>query len=98
MPHRLPPGCIEDRDRHGNFRVYYRRKGYPKVRIHGTPWTPEFMAQYDAAKKIAAPIKQGVLTRVGFAYGISMRAPITSVSIRALDMSAGKFSKRHLMN
>src|ERR1700741_4659559 len=63
MPQRLPPGCIEDRDRHGNFRVYYRRKGFPKVRLHGTPWTPEFMAQYDAAQKIAVPAKQGVLAR-----------------------------------
>lgn len=63
MPQRMPPGCIEDRDRHGNFRVYYRRKGFLKVRLHGTPWTPEFMAQYDAAKKIAAPVKQGVLAR-----------------------------------
>jgi integrase len=63
MPQRLPPGCIEDRDRHGNFRIYYRRRGFPKVRLHGTPWTPGFMAQYDAAKKIAAPVKQGVLAR-----------------------------------
>jgi integrase len=63
MPQRLPPGCIEDRDRHGKFRVYYRRKGFPKVRLHGTPWTQEFMGQYDAAKKIAAPAKQGVLAR-----------------------------------
>ena len=63
MPQRLPPGCIEDRDRHGNFRVYYRRKGVRKVRLHGTPWTPDFMAQYDAAKKIAAPVRQGVLAR-----------------------------------
>jgi len=25
MPRRLPPGCIEDRDRHGNIRIYYRK-------------------------------------------------------------------------
>jgi integrase len=50
MPHRLPPGCIEDRDRHGNVRIYYRIKGRPKVRLRGTPWTPQFMADYDAAK------------------------------------------------
>jgi integrase len=62
MPHRLPAGCVEDRDRHGNVRVYYRRKGFRKVRLEGTPWTPEFMAAYDAAKKIAAPA-QGVLAR-----------------------------------
>ena len=62
MPRRLPPGCVEDRDRHGNVRIYYRRKGFRKVRLQGTPWTPEFMAAYDAAKKIAAP-PQGVIAR-----------------------------------
>src|SRR5271169_6208828 len=55
MPRRLPPGCVEDRDRHGNIRIYYRVKGRPKVRVRGTPWTPEFMAEYDAAKGQPAP-------------------------------------------
>ena len=50
MPRRLPPGCVEDRDRHGTIRIYYRSKSRPKVRLRGTPWTPEFMAEYDAAK------------------------------------------------
>ena len=41
MPRRLPPGCIEDRDRHGNVRVYYRRrKGFPKVRLEGDAMDP----------------------------------------------------------
>lgn len=62
MPRRLPPGCIEYRDRHGKFRIYYRRKGFRKVRLHGTPWTPAFMVAYDVAKRVAAPI-QGVLVR-----------------------------------
>jgi hypothetical protein len=57
MPRRLPPGCIEDRDRHGNIRIYYRAKGRPKVRLRGTPWTLEFMAAYQAAKGEAAPTK-----------------------------------------
>jgi integrase len=57
MPRRLPPGCVEDQDRHGNFRIYYRAKGRPKVRLHGTPWTLEFMAQYEAAKCEASPAK-----------------------------------------
>src|SRR5690349_1323824 len=47
---RLPPGCVEDRDRHGNIRIYYRVKGKPKVRLRGTPWAPDFMAQLDRAK------------------------------------------------
>jgi integrase len=54
MPRRLPPGCIEDRDRHGNIRIYFRSKNKPKVRLRGTPWTPEFMADYEAAKGIDA--------------------------------------------
>jgi integrase len=54
MPRRLPSGCVEDRDRHGNIRIYYRAKNRPKVRLRGTPWTPEFMAEYEAAKNAAA--------------------------------------------
>jgi len=50
MPRRLPPGCVEDRDRHGTIRIYYRAKDQPKVRLRGTPWTQEFMAAYEAAK------------------------------------------------
>jgi integrase len=61
MPRRLPPGCIEDRDRHGNIRFYYRVRGRPKVRLRGTPWTPDFMAAYDEAKgAVAKPTKSGI--------------------------------------
>ena len=64
MPRRLPPNCIEDRDRHGNVRVYYRAKGKPKVRLRGTPWTTEFMAAYEEAKNAAAaPSKRSHITR-----------------------------------
>ncbi len=54
MPRRLPPGCVEDRDRHGNVRIYFRAKGRRKARLRGTPWTPEFAAAYEAAKGVAA--------------------------------------------
>jgi integrase len=47
MPRRLPLYCCEDTDRHGNIRIYFRRKGQPKVRLRGMPWTPEFMARYE---------------------------------------------------
>ena len=57
MPRRLPPGCVEDRDRHGNYRIYYRAKGRPKVRLRGTPWTAEFMAEYQVAMGEASPAK-----------------------------------------
>jgi len=61
MPRRLPAGCVEDRDRHGNIRIYYRVKGRPKVRLRGTPWTPEFMAAYDDAMGGARkPARSGI--------------------------------------
>ena len=56
MPRRLPSGCVEDCDRHGNVRIYLRVKGRPKIWFRGTPWTPEFMAAYDAAKGQSTPI------------------------------------------
>ena len=57
MPRRLPPGCIEDRDRHGNIRIYFRAKNKRKVRLRGTPWTEAFMAAYETAKGGPAPKK-----------------------------------------
>lgn len=43
------PYLVQDTDRHGNVRYYYRRKGKPKVRITAAPGTPEFQEQYAAA-------------------------------------------------
>lgn len=40
---------IEDVDRHGNVRIYFRRKGQPKVRLTATPGTPAFDAEYQRA-------------------------------------------------
>ena len=40
---------IEDVDRHGNVRFYLRRIGRKKIRLRGTPGTPEFNAAYAAA-------------------------------------------------
>ena len=59
MPRRLPQGCVEDRDRHGTIRIYYRPKVGPKTRLRSTPWTLEFMAEYEAAKGIDAPVLYG---------------------------------------
>ena len=42
---------IEDTDRHGNVRVYFRRHGR-KTRIRETPGTEEFMVAYRAALEI----------------------------------------------
>jgi integrase len=62
MPRRLPPGCVEDRDRHGNIRVYYRAEGRPKVRLRSTPWTQQFMEEYEQAKGQPAPTARKGIT------------------------------------
>ena len=40
---------VEDVDRHGNVRIYFRRKGQPKIRIHGSPGSEEFQKAYSLA-------------------------------------------------
>ena len=49
---RLPPYCCEYADDKNPeiIRVYFRRPGFPKVRLHGVVRTPSFMAEYEAAK------------------------------------------------
>jgi integrase len=62
MPRRLPPGCVEDCDRHGNIRIYFRVRGRPKVRLRGTPWSPDFMGQLEHAKVGAEPAMPSGIT------------------------------------
>lgn len=40
---------VEDTDRHGNVRIYYRKPGQKKVRLRGPIGSPEFLEDYDAA-------------------------------------------------
>ena len=36
-------------DRHGKSRFYFRKAGFKKVPLPGLPWSPDFMAAYQAA-------------------------------------------------
>src|SRR4051794_13391794 len=40
---------VEDVDRHGNVRVYFRRKGQKKIRLTETPGTDAFENEYQRA-------------------------------------------------
>jgi integrase len=40
---------VEDVDRHGNVRLYFRRKGKTKIRLYGLPGSDAFMAAYKEA-------------------------------------------------
>jgi integrase len=43
------PYLIEDVDRHGNVRLYVRRRGHKKIRIRALPESPEFIDAYREA-------------------------------------------------
>lgn len=52
MKYRKPKYVIEDKGPDGQYRFYFRRrKGQKKVRLNGLPYTPLFMAEYEAALK-----------------------------------------------
>src|SRR4051794_7923573 len=36
-------------DRHGKARFYFRRPGFKSIALPGMPWSPTFMAAYEAA-------------------------------------------------
>src|SRR5262245_34161680 len=36
-------------DRHGKPRFYFRRPGFKRIALPGLPWSPDFMAAYEAA-------------------------------------------------
>ena len=47
---RRPPRYVHGFiDRHGKPRFYFRRAGFKRVALPGLPWSPEFMAAYEAA-------------------------------------------------
>jgi hypothetical protein len=46
-------------DRHGKPRFYFRRRGFKQVPLPGLPWSPEFMAAYEAAMSGEARIQIG---------------------------------------
>jgi hypothetical protein len=49
MNRKLPKYVQAWMDRDGRAHHYFRRRGYPRVRLPGLPWSPSFMAAYEAA-------------------------------------------------
>lgn len=83
---------IEDKDRHGNIRVYVRVPGCPKVRLREMPGTAAFFLEYEAAigRKPARPQPSSTT----FA-GICQRYYASPV-FKALDPSTQKWRARYL--
>jgi len=55
MMRKPPKYCQGFVDRHGVPRWYFRREGFKRTPLPGLPWSPEFMAAYEAAIAGDAP-------------------------------------------
>src|SRR5262245_52609378 len=94
MKRKLPKYVQGWVDSEGRPHCYFRRPGYPRVRLTGVPWSPDFMAAYDAASKQlpeplgATRIKPGsVGAAVGLFYGslaFTSLSPTSQASRRAI--------------
>lgn len=56
MPRQRPPFVVHEKNRHGNWRWYFRRKGKPRVRLPDEYGTDEFWEAYHAAAAGQKPI------------------------------------------
>lgn len=86
---------IEDVDRHGNVRLYFRRRGEPKVRLPGLPGSDEFMSAYqDALNRTATKTLRAKMNAGSFGY--LCRQYFISQTFKALDESTQKWRRRAL--
>jgi integrase/recombinase XerD len=87
---------VEDRDRHGNVRLYVRVLGRRKVRIRPTFGTDEFMAAYnDAIAGHVSRSRQADNTKPGSFRYVCIRY-YASASFKALDISTRNWQRRAL--
>jgi hypothetical protein len=63
---RPPQYCNGFIDRYGKARWYFRRAGFKRMALPGLPWSPEFMAAYEAgAHRHGAHLFQRAVEPVG---------------------------------
>lgn len=86
---------VEDVDRHGNIRLYFRRRGEPKTRLPGLPGSDEFISAYqEALSRTATKTIQNRMS-VG-SFGFLCRQYFISQTFKALDESTRKWRRRAL--
>lgn len=87
---------MEDVDRHGNVRTYFRRKGQSKIRLPGLPGSKEFMEAYQSALQ---SIGGDASKKKGVARGSFRHLCIgyySSPAFRQLDKSTQQWRRRAL--
>src|SRR5262249_56795335 len=86
----------EDMDRHGNVRLYFRRKGQPKIRLPGLPGSEEFMAAYKAALSATCGSQRQSRRMARGSFGHLCLAYYASATFKALDPSTQSWRRRAL--
>ena len=87
---------VEDIDRHGNVRRYFRRKGQPKIRLHGLPGSDEFMAAYRVALSDIGDIKRQYQPAAKGSFSYLCQRFYASTTFKALDASTQAWRRRAL--
>lgn len=87
---------VEDIDRFGNVRLYFRRKGQPKVRLRGFPGSDEFMAAYRAALSGTEEVKRHYQRAAKGSFGYVCQRYYASATFAALDVSTKAWRRRAL--
>jgi integrase len=80
----------------GKERFYFRRKGQKKIRLHGLPWSPPFMAEYDAASK-GEVFKQPIAPKKTGDFKWLCEQYFSSGEFKALDDKLSKPKRRNTL-
>ena len=85
-------------DRHGRPRHYLRRPGHKRVRLPGIPWTPEFMAAYEAALAgKPEPVEIGALrTLPGTINSLIVAYYKSDAFLKALAPETQRMRRKHI--
>ena len=87
---------VEDTDRHGNVRLYFRRRGQPKARLPGLPGSEEFMAAYKAALSATCGSQRQSPRMARGSFGYLCLSYYASAIFKVLDPSTQSWRRRAL--
>ena len=87
---------VSDRDRHGNVRYYFRRKGGKKVRLYGIPGSKEFMDAYALALVSVTSRPTTGKFELRSSFGFLCKEYFRSQTFNALNVSTRSWRRRVL--